>query len=120
MGRIPKKLNDTLNADPEYGVCMLTGERGTRNDPLQRHHNLIYAGSQVNERFCILSIRRSVHDRASDKFVRSQLDWIMLNRADEHELLRFSKVEDLFLKRAQLNKSFGKVWESPVTSKIMY
>lgn len=119
MGHIPKKLNDQLNRDPEYRVCMLTGEAGTREDPLERHHNLIYAGSQVQERFAILCIKRSLHQKAHAEFTRARLDWIMLCRASTDELLRYSKAEDLFLKRAQLCKAFG-IWKAPYMDKILY
>lgn len=120
MSRIPKKLNDELNQDPDYTVCMLTGMRSTCEDPIQRHHNLIYAGSQVQRKFCILAIKKSVHDKANDKLIKAKLDHIMLSRASDAELLEFShKSEDLFRKRAMLNRTFGE-WRAPIKSKIMY
>lgn len=113
MNNIPKKLRAKMAADPFYKVCAVTGDRGTRADPVQWHHNLIFGGSQVQEAFCILPIKRSIHDQANNKAVRARLDWIMLSRATQDELTRFSKAVDMRFKLTSLRELFG-TWESSV------
>lgn len=96
-----------MAADPFYRVCAVTGEKGTRADPIEWHHNLIFGGSQVQEKFCILPIKRSLHYQANDKAVRARLDWIMLSRATEEQLTRYSKAIDHRFNLAMLNAVYG-------------
>lgn len=107
MNNMPKKLRDRLADDPFYQQCCVTGLRGTWDDPLEWHHNLIVASNQVQERFAILPILKSVHDQARNHEMRECLDWIMLNRATDDELLAISKAIDYFHRRAFLNRIFG-------------
>lgn len=111
MNNIPKKLRKQLAEDPEYSVCMLTGEAGKRGDPIEWHHALIFAGRQVQERFAIIPIKRSIHHSARNTVVKEFIDWIMLNRMSEAELTFYSKAVDLFRKRDNLNALYG-IWRS--------
>lgn len=83
---IPLKLREELNKDPEYAYCCITGKRGTREDPIEWHHNLKFAGSNVQERFCILPILQSIHFRADNIQVRETLDRAMIYRDTENKL----------------------------------
>ena len=93
--------------DPFYLKCCATGERGTRGDPVEWHHNLIFAGRQVQEAFAILPIKRSLHAQAHLPEVKDQLDWIMLSRASQEQLDRYSKAIDLRARLATLEDYFG-------------
>ncbi len=106
MRPIPKKLKEQLSNDPYYQRCCITG---LTNEKIDWHHNLIYAGRQVNERFCILPLAQSVHDRIIA--FKEQCDWIMLNRATDDELIRYSKAIDLVQKRNRLNKLFNAIYK---------
>lgn len=107
MRKISKKLRDEIEADPYYKNCCLTGMPGTVIK-IEWHHNLMFAGRQVNEKFAILPVDKDVHDRLKgDSNLRDRLDWIMLNRATDEELKRYSKAEDLKAKRERLNEKFG-------------
>ena len=107
MRRIPTKLRAEMEADPYYHRCCVTGVRRGYGVKIDFHHNLIYAGRQVNEKWCILPLLRSVHDQANSKTMRDKLDWIMLNRTDEATLRAYSKAKDLVRRRDQLNEEFG-------------
>ena len=54
MRPIPNKLRQEMEADPYYKRCAWHGRPhpGKKID----HHNLIFAGRQVNEKWCILPI----------------------------------------------------------------
>ncbi len=88
--------------DPYYKKCAVTG---TTSEKIDWHHNLIFAGRQVNERWCIIPLAKSVHDKIER--YKDKVDWIMLNRATDEELERYSKVINLKDKRDRLNKTYG-------------
>ena len=95
-----------MAADPYYAKCAVTGKRKERCR-IEWHHNLIYAGRQVNERFAIIPLAQEIHDQAREKKVRDLLDWIMLSRATPEELARYSKVIDYRMKLERLKGYYG-------------
>jgi hypothetical protein len=103
MRAIPKKLREEMANDPFYKRCCITGRM---DEKIDFHHALIFAGRQVNEKFCILPLAQSVHKEIEKH--KMKCDWIMLNRGTDDELIRYSKVEDLIHKRFRLNEVFGK------------
>jgi hypothetical protein len=111
MNNIPKSLKEDMASDPFYKRCCITGASALHTK-IEWHHNLIFAGRQVQEKWCILPLAKAVHDKANDKGVREKLDWVMLNRASEDELRRYSKAINLKAKRDMLNGKFG-VWGYP-------
>lgn len=113
MNKIPPKLREEMAGDPFYKRCCVTGEIGK----IEWHHNLIYAGKQVQEKWCILPLTYHIHRIADDKLVRERLDWIMLNRATDDELRRYSKAVDLLAKRDRLNTKYGKKRDDKVLRK---
>jgi len=106
MSPIPKKLRDEMAADPYYRRCCITG-RPKGAVKIEWHHNLIFAGRQVQEKWCILPVSEAVHIQANFRDMREKLNWVMLNRATDEELARYSKVEDLIQKRERLNTIYG-------------
>ncbi len=108
MNNIPTKLRFELANDPFYKVCVITG-LGTGK--IEWHHNLIFAGRQVQEKFAILPLMDYIHEKARLSHVKDILDWIMLNRATTEELERYSKAENLVEKRDRLNFRFHRVWK---------
>jgi len=115
---IPKKLRDEMEEDPFYQRCCVTKVKGGPAVKIDWHHNFeSYANGnrgRVNEKWCILPVLKSVHDKADRRDVREYLDWIMLNRADESTLRRWSKAEDLIAKRDRLNKKYADKKNHPV------
>jgi len=91
MRPIPQQLKDEMSADPYYKKCCLSPSLVCEGK-IQFHHNLIFAGRQVNEKFCILPICEFHHHNV-EKF-KELLTTIMLNRATDEELKRFSKAVD--------------------------
>ncbi len=85
--------------------CAITG---TRTGKIEWHHNLIFAGRQVNEAWAIIPLHHDVHDRVpADKSLKEKVDWIMLNRATDDELRPYCKVIDYIKRRAHLNNIYG-------------
>ena len=107
MNNIPPKLRKQLADDPMYKRCIVHQCYHGPGVKIEWHHNLIFAGKQVQERWCILPICKAVHDLANNTLVRGHLDWIMINRATDDELRRYSKAIDLIAKRNRLNKQYG-------------
>jgi hypothetical protein len=118
MNKIPKKLREELAEDPFYKTCCITGDTSTREDPIQWHHNLIYAGKQVQQKFCILPIKASIHEKVSNGEIADLLDWVMLNRASVDELHEFSKVRNLSYELKVLNRKFG-VWKPRIDMNLV-
>lgn len=107
MNNIPKPLRAKLASEEYYQICAITGERGTRTNPVQWHHNLQFAGKQYQKRFAIIPILKSVHEAVSSTSIKEKLDWMMLNRATDNEILAISKAFDYFRYRAHLNRKYG-------------
>ena len=102
MRPIPIKLREDMASDPYYKRCCITGRTSEKID---FHHKLIFGGRQVNEKFCILPLAKSVHDKIVE--YKEKCDWIMLNRATDEELARYSKAIDYKRMREVLNKKYG-------------
>jgi hypothetical protein len=102
MRPIPPKLKKEMASDPYYEQCCISRRR---TEKIDWHHNLIYAGRQVNEKWCILPLATSIHKNI-EKY-KEQCDWIMVNRATDSDLQRFSKVVDLKLLKDRLNTKYG-------------
>ena len=103
MRKIPPTLIIELENDKYYKKCCISDSSAER---IEWHHNFIYAGQQINEKWCILPLAKSIH-RDIVKY-KEKCDWIMLNRADDETLRKYSKAIDLIAKRDRLNKIYGK------------
>lgn len=108
MRKIPTRLREEMDAMPFYHLCCFHRVNHGPTVKIEWHHNLIYAGTQVNEKWCILPICEAIHEKANEKHIRERLDWIMVNRATEAELKKFSKVRNLIFQKGQLNQQYGK------------
>lgn len=116
MRKIPKKLRDTLAADPYYSVCARKGLHGhTCAGRITWEHAIIYAGKQVNERWAIIPLCEKAHNvgmwQDCGDFNKRINEWIALSRATTRELLEISKARDHFQYLAWLEKIFGKYHE---------
>lgn len=105
MRPIPAKLRDELAADPFYKRCCITGALAT-NTKVDWHHNMTWQGRQLQEKWAILPLEKDVHDNIVR--YKEKCDWIMLNRATEDDLRRYSKAENLMRKRDILNQKYGR------------
>ena len=103
MRKIPKKLLDEMLNDDFYKVCCISGQT---NERIELHHNFTWQGRQLNEKWAILPLAHSIHERITD--YKDRCDQIMLNRADESTLKKYSKAIDLIRKRDYLNKKYEK------------
>lgn len=107
MRKIPLKLREELSNDSYYKTCALRslqGKFGACGGRIEWHHAFIFAGRQVNERWCIVPACHSHHQIANRRDIKSAFDKIILNRADDETLIKYSKSEDLVEKRRKLNE----------------
>jgi hypothetical protein len=87
---IPSKLNNELNEDSYYKKCCFYFDHSCFGK-LERHHNLIIAGKQVQMKECILPLCQTVHDMARNTIIKEKLDLIMLERMTQDQRLSISK-----------------------------
>lgn len=104
MKKISPKLKKEIREDPFYNVCCISGKKNTEHK-IDWHHNLIYAGAQVNEKWCILPLETNIH-RNIVKY-KEICDWIMVNRATEFELNKYSKAVNYLTLKDKLNNKYG-------------
>lgn len=96
-----------MAADPFYEKCCISGVRKAPGVKIEWHHAFQFAGKRVNEKWCIVPVTEIVHDKARTSEMKERIDWVILNRADDETLKRYSKAEDLIRKRSYLNNKFG-------------
>ena len=106
MNNIPPKLRAEMAEDPYYKKCCITGKLSI-NTKIEWRHNLIFGGKQVQEKWCILPLAEDIH-RDIVKY-KEKCDWIMINRATDDDLRRYSKAVDYIKMRDKLNKKYGKI-----------
>ena len=93
-----------MSADPWMKRCCITG---ATNEKIDWHHNLIWAGRQVNEAWAILPLARSVHEQVHKPEIKEKCDWVMLNRARDEQLLPYCRAINYIRLRDVLNQKFG-------------
>jgi hypothetical protein len=98
--KIKKKLLDSGFMDK---CCISDSSCSGR---IEWHHNLIFAGSRINEAFCILPVCSSHHAREKNPIIGEKLDYIMLTRATDEELKKYSKTVNYIVLRAKLLKKY--------------
>lgn len=101
---IPPELREEMANDKFYDKCCITG-LSKNAVKIEWHHNLIFGGRQVNEKFCILPLADFVHRNIVKH--KEKCDWIMLNRATDEEIKRFSKAIDYGKMKERLNTKYG-------------
>lgn len=74
---------------------------------IEFHHNLIFAGKQVNEEFCILPICYYHHEKEKHQIYKEKLNWIMWGRATDEQILRYSKAINYGETLIRLEKTYG-------------
>lgn len=109
MRPIPKKLRDEMAADPWYSRCCISGVPSVKAK-IEFHHAFIFAGRQVNEKWCIIPVAASIHEKVSNQIIREKIWWIILNRADLATLQKYSRSRDLVALKWKLNQQYG-VWK---------
>lgn len=102
MRPIPPRLRGEMEKDYFYQKCAIT-QKPRSLTKVEWHHNLIFAGRQVNEKFCILPLSEKIHDRAREPKVKEFLNWLMVCRATPEELERYGLTE----KAEKLKNKFG-------------
>ena len=105
MRPIPLNLREQLNSDDFYTKCCV-GNSECRGR-IEFHHTLIFAGRQVNERFCILPVCHYHHEHEKDKELHEKLTYIWLCRASSEDLERFSKGIDYKAMFVRLRTKYG-------------
>lgn len=107
MRPIPTSLKEEIAEDKFYKRCCIADENCQGR--IEWHHNLIYASKQVNEKFCILPICHYHHEHEKDTEIGDRLDYIMLCRATDDDLKRFSKAVNYLALRYRLRQKYGDI-----------
>lgn len=108
MRPISPKVKEELDKEPD--ICALR-QFGGCSGRITREHVLTFGGKQIDEVWAIIKICARHHsvDEWQD---RGLLDkeknlWVALNRAEDWELEKYSKVVDYKFQRARLNIKYG-------------
>lgn len=97
MNNIPKKLNNELNNDPEYKVCMRAKifKDHICKGRITREHALIYAGKQIQEKWAIIPLCAYAHsvDEFQDCGIldKEKNEYIALLRSTPEDLVKYPK-----------------------------
>lgn len=102
MSKVPEQVLKQYLNDPFSHECCICG-----SDRPQLHHNLIYGGRQVNEKWTFIPLCLVHHEMADDRNFRRLLDWVMFNRATRAQLLKYSRAKEYVGKKNWLNSVFG-------------
>lgn len=104
MRKIPQKLKEELSSDIFYKKCCIPDEMC--NGRIEWHHNLIYGGKQINEKFCILPICHFHHEHEKNSKIGEKLDYIMWSRATPEQIKSYSKAKDYQFELERLKKIY--------------
>lgn len=104
MRPIPPQLREEMAQDNYYSKCCIRDEKCSGR--IEWHHALIFAGRQVNEKFCILPVCHFHHEHEKDKELHEKLTYIWLCRASSDDLERFSKGIDYKAMYVRLRKKY--------------
>lgn len=102
MRAIPKKQREEMSKNPYYKKCCLCGSKSK----IQWHHNLIFAGRQIDDQETILPLCVTCHEQARDTEFKEQLDLIMLCRMSPEQMKKYSKAIDLFQRYRYLTNKY--------------
>lgn len=104
---IPPKMRAEMDKDPFYHKCCVTGLPESAWTKIEWHHAFKWTGQRVNEKWCIVPLAKYIHERVHEQGIAEVVERIILNRADEGTLRRYSKAINLIKRRDQLNKSYA-------------
>lgn len=105
MRKIPEQLRDELSQDKFYKECCISDN--DCDGKIEWHHNLIFAGKQVNETFCILPVCQYHHEKEKHLIYKEKLNWVMWARATHEQILEYSKAIDYQEVFNRLEKRYG-------------
>ena len=91
MRPIPKKLRYKLSNDPFYKKCCIADKHC--QGQIEWHHNLIYAGRQQNEPFCILPLCSYHHSIEKNREIKPRLNEIMFSRATAEDKQKYPRLK---------------------------
>lgn len=102
---IPPKLREAMSNDYFYKHCCIEDEHCTQK--IEWHHGKTWQGRRIQEKAFIVPLCWYHHYNIADKQYKEKVEWIMLNRASEEQLKKYSKAVDLFRERDRLNKKYA-------------
>jgi hypothetical protein len=86
MRKLSQETKDRIDTDPFYKKCCVCG-----SIYVQQHHNLIYAGRQVDDAECILPLCEKHHEMARNSEFKEILDRIMFARMKTSQFNKYGK-----------------------------
>jgi len=95
MKKIPQKLREDMSNDPYMKKCCFPFIHDCQGK-IEWHHALIFGGSQVQEKECILPICQAIHEKARNTDVKEILDLVMYSRMSPEQMKKYSKAINIF------------------------
>lgn len=96
MRPISPKLREEMSNDTFYKYCCLAGkiDLSICDGRIEWHHALQFSGRQINAKFCILPLCQYHHRNVEKPAIKNIVTGIMLSRATDEELTKYSKAID--------------------------
>lgn len=96
-----------MSKDIFYKTCCIKNHECSGR--IEWHHNLIYAGQRVNEIFAILPVCQYHHFLEKRKDIAEHLDYIMLCKATDEQLIAISKAINYLELKKRLSLKYGTI-----------
>jgi len=104
MRKLSSETKERIDIDPFYNQCCIC-----RSINIQIHHNLIYAGRQVDDAECLLPLCENCHSKARNVDFKEKLDLIMYKRMTLDQFAIYSR-SNLLQRYDYLKKKYhGKI-----------
>lgn len=105
---IPPKLRVEMASDPWYERCCLSGVKKSPWAKIEWHHAFTWKGKRLQEKWAIVPLHSELHAQIHKRWICEAVERIILNRADEETLRKYSKAVDLVKRRDRLNAQYEK------------
>jgi hypothetical protein len=86
MRKLSQETKDKIDSDPFYKKCCICS-----SPFIQIHHNLIFAGRQVDDAECLLPLCEKHHEMARNSEFKERLDIIMFKRMKTSQFNKYGK-----------------------------
>jgi hypothetical protein len=99
ISHIPKKLNDELNQDADYNLCLMFGWFGHECEGrISRDHSMKFNGASVQKKWainpvCILA--HGIEGYKDSSYKKEIREWISLCRATDKDILEMTNETEL-------------------------
>jgi len=97
MRKIPLNIRKQISEDNFYRTCCVADE--ICFGKIEIHHNMIYAGKQVDDLFALLPVCLYHHEREKCREIGDKLDKVMISRMTIEDEKKFDRINWLVKKQ---------------------